>query len=60
VTIEVPMDIASMQTSDVARAAEWRATTRAAFEDRFAAGYRIAGFTVDAARQRAFYLLSKG
>lgn len=57
--VAVPIDIASLLQSAPARAAEWRASTRAAFQHAIAAGYRIDGFRVDGDRERGFYLLSR-
>jgi predicted GNAT superfamily acetyltransferase len=58
--IAVPLDVSVLQTSDAPRAANWRTSTRAAFESALAKGYRIEGFSVDADQDRGFYLLAKG
>jgi predicted GNAT superfamily acetyltransferase len=57
--IAVPLDLSMLQSNDPGRATRWRATTRAAFESALAAGYRVDGFTVDAERDRGFYLLAQ-
>lgn len=56
--IAVPLDVSVFQSHEPDRATRWRASTRAAFEAAFGAGYRIDGFTVDAAQERGFYLLT--
>jgi predicted GNAT superfamily acetyltransferase len=58
--IAVPLDVSMFQATDAPRAANWRMSTRAAFEAAFAKGYRIEGFAVDAEQDRGFYLLAKG
>jgi predicted GNAT superfamily acetyltransferase len=57
--IAVPLDVSIVQSSEPARAANWRASTRAAFESALGAGYRVDGFDVDAEQDRGFYLLAK-
>jgi chorismate synthase len=57
--IAIPLDIAVMQGRDPARAKSWRSSTRAAFESSFVAGYNIEGVTVDAERDRGYYLLAR-
>jgi predicted GNAT superfamily acetyltransferase len=59
VRIAVPRDVSIIQNTDVARAARWRASTRAAFETAFAAGFTIDGFTSDRDADRGYYLLTK-
>src|SRR5437867_4687989 len=56
--IAVPLDLSALQSNDPARAARWRTTTRAAFESALARDYQVDGFTVDAERDRGFYLLT--
>jgi predicted GNAT superfamily acetyltransferase len=58
VRVRVPADIGSLQSSDPAAAAQWRADTRAAIEFVLAAGYHAAGFVADAARGAAHYLFA--
>lgn len=58
-TIEVPLDISAIQAADTRAATKWRTGTRVAFEERFAAGYRVDGFTIDEKRQLGIYLLAK-
>ena len=57
--IAVPRDVSIIQSTDVARAARWRASTRAAFERAFAADFAIEGFTSDRDADRGYYLLTK-
>ena len=57
--IAVPRDVSIIQSTDIARAARWRASTRAAFERAFAAGFTIEGFTSDRDADRGYYLLTK-
>lgn len=58
VRIAVPVDVSALQQSAPARASEWRDATRAAFLSALGAGYQVDGFTVDADRERGFYLLT--
>jgi predicted GNAT superfamily acetyltransferase len=60
VRIAVPLDVSVLQARDATRAAKWRTTTRTAFESALALGYGIDGFTVDAEKDRGYYLLSQG
>jgi predicted GNAT superfamily acetyltransferase len=57
--LAVPLDVSIFQSNDPARAANWRASTRAAFESALGARYRVDGFNVDAEQDRGFYLLAK-
>lgn len=57
--IAIPLDISVLQAKDPVRAANWRASTRAAFESSLAAGYSIDGVTVDAESDRGYYLLAR-
>ncbi len=56
--VRIPADIGVLQRSDLAAAAQWRASTRAAFEHVLAAGYHAAGFVADAGAGVAHYLFS--
>ncbi len=56
--VRIPADIGALQRGDVAAAAQWRASTRAAFEHLLAAGYRVAGFAADEGAGVAHYLFS--
>ena len=57
--IAVPLDVSVLQANDASRAANWRMSTRAAFEAAFAKGYHVDGFLIDADRERGFYLVSR-
>ena len=57
--VAVPMDISALLQTAPALAASWRASTRAAFQRAFDAGYRADGFTVDGSVERGFYLMSR-
>lgn len=59
VRIATPADIAALQKGDPAAAARWRAVTREAFEQCFAAGFRVQGFRVEGPKGRGFYLLAR-
>lgn len=58
VRIEVPCDIATVQSRAVDEAARWRSSTRQAFRAAEHAGYVVSGFYRDAANGRCFYLLT--
>jgi chorismate synthase len=58
IRIAIPLDVSLLQRSDGKRAAAWRASTRSAFELALAK-YDVAGFMVDAERERGFYLLAR-
>ena len=55
--IATPLDIGSIQKNDPVAASRWRALMREAFERCLAAGFRVQGFKLDRATNRAFYLL---
>jgi len=57
--IAVPRDITAFQTQDSSRAAQWRRSTRPAFEAALAAKFRVEGFYIDEEQDRGFYLLGK-
>jgi len=57
VRIEVPCDIAAVQSRAVGDAAAWRSSTRQAFRAAEHAGYVVSGFYRDASAGRCFYLL---
>jgi predicted GNAT superfamily acetyltransferase len=44
VALAIPSDFSALKAADPTRAAEWRVTTRAAFESLFAAGYTVTRF----------------
>jgi predicted GNAT superfamily acetyltransferase len=56
--VRVPADIGILQRRDLAAAARWRSSTRAAFEHVVSAGYHAAGFVSDAGTGVAHYLFS--
>ncbi len=58
IRIEVPCDIATVQSRAVDEAAGWRSSTRQAFRAAEHAGYVVSGFYRDAAAGRCFYLLT--
>lgn len=58
--IAIPLDISVLLTTSGARASQWRGATRMAFEAAMASGYQVAGFRVDAERDRGFYHLARG
>ncbi|MEX2571201.1 MAG: hypothetical protein WD737_07825 [Gemmatimonadota bacterium] len=58
-SIEVPGDIEAVQRESVARAARWRAVTRAAFTSALGRGYRVAGFRRSRGRTAGVYLLDR-
>ncbi len=55
--IAVPLDITDMLKRDPQRAADWRASTRKAFERAFGDGFIVDGFRLG--DERGFYLLSR-
>jgi predicted GNAT superfamily acetyltransferase len=57
VAVRVPRDISALAASDITLARRWRMATRRAFTHYLARGYRVAGFSADAAGGR--YLLTK-
>ena len=59
VRVAIPSDIERVQRTSLAEAAEWRASTRAAFETYLGRGYRVSGFHRDPAAELSFYLLSR-
>jgi predicted GNAT superfamily acetyltransferase len=56
--VRVPGDIGAVQAADLAAAAAWRASTRAAIEHLLAAGYRVDGFARDSAGGDGHYLFA--
>ncbi|HEU4990204.1 MAG TPA: hypothetical protein VFT41_10510 [Gemmatimonadaceae bacterium] len=56
--VRIPTDIGALQRDDLAAAAQWRASTRAAFEHLLAAGYHAAGFVSDPHAGFAHYLFA--
>jgi predicted GNAT superfamily acetyltransferase len=58
VRIEIPEDAEAMRTHALPALREWRATTRAAFLERMAAGYGVTGFVRE--QGRSFYVLQRG
>ncbi len=56
--VRIPVDIGILQRNDLAAAAQWRASTRAAFEHLLAAGYHAAGFVADAGAGVGHYLFA--
>ncbi len=57
--IAVPGDVEPMIVRDEAKAIAWRQSTRQAFEECWAAGFRVDGFRLDPGNARGFYLLSR-
>ena len=60
VRVEIPSDILRVQAASVARAAQWRASSRHALQWAFAHGYAVERFVPDGAGARGFYLLARG
>jgi predicted GNAT superfamily acetyltransferase len=66
VRVEVPGDIQAVRRESAEDARGWRATTRRAFQDRLARGYRVTGFYRAGGQDprgdggRSFYVLRKG
>ncbi|HEY5219782.1 MAG TPA: hypothetical protein VIJ16_08230 [Gemmatimonadaceae bacterium] len=56
--VRVPADIGVLQATEMAAAARWRASTRAAFEHLLTAGYHAAGFVADPESGFGHYLFS--
>ncbi len=59
IRIAVPADIATLQTSRIESAMQWRDATRAAFEAALGSGFTIDAFELDTARRRGYYLLRR-
>ena len=59
IRIAVPLDVASLLATDMARASEWRVSTRLAFETALASEYHVEGFYADRKRERGYYLLAR-
>lgn len=59
---EIPADFQSLKEGDMPLAVEWRANSRALFEECFAAGYMVTDFVFDRGEPapRAYYVLSQG
>ncbi|HEX6964878.1 MAG TPA: hypothetical protein VF166_03690 [Gemmatimonadaceae bacterium] len=56
--VEIPLEIARVQSASLDIAARWRATTRAAFTWAFAHGYEVTGFVREPRIRRACYVLT--
>ncbi len=57
VLVEVPPDVQALEQDDPGAALEWRRSTRRAFTHYLGAGYLVAGFLRDRAKQHCHYLL---
>jgi len=57
--VEIPRDIAAVQSTSLELAGRWRATTRRAFQWCLANGYAITGFYGDASADRGYYVLAR-
>ena len=57
--VEVPADINALQEQDAGEAAEWRKSTRKAFQRAREAGLTVHGFVVDDCAHRGYYLLAQ-
>ncbi len=57
VLLEIPPDIQSLKLNTPDIAVAWRSTTRRAFHDYFARGYRVTTFVVT--QNRAYYVLTR-
>jgi predicted GNAT superfamily acetyltransferase len=60
VRIEIPESVQALKGERTAEAAEWRASSRAAFQACLGRGYRVEAFYRDAADSRCFYCLELG
>lgn len=58
VRIAIPADLDRVQAQSLADAAQWRSTTRAAFEWALAHGYRVHSLQRDERSGRAYYVLA--
>lgn len=59
VRIEIPESVQALKGEQTAEAAEWRASSRAAFQTYLGRGYRVEAFYRDAADRRCFYCLER-
>lgn len=57
--IAVPQDLSLLLAREPARAAQWRARNREAFETSMRDGYVVSGFVMDEQRDRGYYLLAR-
>jgi predicted GNAT superfamily acetyltransferase len=57
--VEIPRDIARVQSTSLDLAGRWRATTQRAFLWCLANGYAVTGFYSDVAADRGYYLLTR-
>lgn len=58
-TIEVPLRIDQLQSSDMPAAQKWRGATREAFLSAMTRGYAVNGFYVDEGADRGYYVLTR-
>lgn len=58
--VAVPSDIHAVLRADPRVAAEWRSTTRSAFQYALSGGYQVVGFSLAPEDDRGYYLLSRG
>lgn len=56
--VEIPLDIVAVRDGAAGDAAQWRASTRQAFQWALANGYTVARFVSDAARARGHYIMT--
>jgi chorismate synthase len=56
VRIRIPADVESLAARDLQAARAWRASTRIAFQEVFAAGYRVVGFERESPTHGAYIL----
>ena len=59
IRVEIPLDIVAVRDAEPARAAQWRASTRRAFQWALANDYAVDRFVADAEQQRGYYLMSR-
>ena len=57
--VEIPLDIVRVRDTAPRKAAEWRASTRQAFQWALAHAYSVARFEADAAHDRGYYILTR-
>lgn len=58
-TIEIPLRIDQLQSSDMNAAKKWRRTTREAFLNALTRRYTVNGFYIDAQADRGYYVLTR-
>lgn len=57
--VEIPADIFAVQQAELARAVQWRLSTRRAFQWALANGYYVERFEPEPSRSRGYYVLAR-